>query len=128
MRSVDEAFRAVLLLAAISGALPRFWEVLIILAVFIVLTLRVRYVITSEGVAINNVVFRPWSDFTGVTASPRRLELVPKPGLRPFYIQLVGKRQEEALQAVKPFVVPAAAPEAPTTRAPRRAHVNRRRA
>ncbi|MCL5263995.1 MAG: hypothetical protein M1343_02165 [Chloroflexi bacterium] len=94
----------VLLIATLFGALPQTWEILIVLAVFAVLLIPVRYVVTSEGVAMNNVVFRPWGDFTGIEVTRRRIRLVGKPGLRPFDMALLDGHQKEVSDVLRRFV------------------------
>lgn len=98
------AIGLVLLITALSGLLSRPLELVVVLAVFAVLLVPVRYIMTTQGVGLNNVVFRPWADFTGVEATRRRLRLIARSGLRPFDLHLLGNRQEETLGALRRFI------------------------
>ena len=94
----------VLLLTAVTGLLPAFWELLVILAAMMLLFMRVRYLITNDGVALNNVVFRPWTEFTGFEVNSRGIILLPKAGLRQFKIRVLGKNRDEFVVLLKHYL------------------------
>jgi Amt family ammonium transporter len=68
------------------------------------LFMRVGYIFTTEGVALNNVVFRPWSEFTGFEINRRGILLHPKEGLRPFKIKVIGKNKDETILLLKQYL------------------------
>lgn len=96
-----------LLVATVSGVLPRFWELFVLVPAVAILFIPVRYRLTTDGIACNNVVFRAWSDFTGVEVGHRWVRLVAKEGMRPFDVRVLGSRQERTTSALRKFVPPA---------------------
>jgi Amt family ammonium transporter len=88
---------AVLLLLALTGLLGGGLLLGAVLGALAVLLLPVRYRFSSEGVAVNNVLYRPWEEFWGVERRPRGLRLLPRPGLRALELRLLGSHQEEAI-------------------------------
>lgn len=95
------AIGAVLVLTAATGVLPQVWEIVIIFAVLVLLLMRVHYLVTTDGIALNNVVYRSWKDFTGFEVTRRGIRLIPRQGLRPFNVRVLGKHQQEALVLVR---------------------------
>jgi hypothetical protein len=61
----------------------------------------VRCIVTSDGIALNNVVFRPWTDFVGFTTDKRRVTLIGRQGTRPLNIPLLAARQSEVVPLVR---------------------------
>lgn len=98
------AIGAVLLLTTVTGILPSFWEIIVVCAAIMLLLMRVRYIISNKGVAMNNVVYRPWSDFKGFEVGRRYIRLVPRDGLRPFDLRVLDKHQEEATALVRSYL------------------------
>lgn len=88
---------AVLLLFALTGLLGGGLLLVAALGALAVLLLPVRYRFSSEGVAVNNVLYRPWGDFCGVERRRRGLRLLPRPGQRALELRLLGRHQEEAM-------------------------------
>src|SRR6266545_6300931 len=78
------AIGSVLFLMTVTGSISTAVEILVLLAAQILMALPVRFVLTSEGVALNNVVFRPWSDFASFSVASRRISLVGREGTRPL--------------------------------------------
>ena len=95
------AIGIVLLLTTVTGNLSRSWELLVVVVAFLLLMMRVRNHVTSEGIALNNVVYREWSDFTGYEVRRRGIRLLPQEKMRPFDIILIGKHREQALKLVR---------------------------
>ena len=93
-----------MVIAAASGLVSGLWEMMIVVGAFAILLIPVRYKITTAGIAINNVVFRPWSDFTGTQVSRRHLRLLAKEGMRPFDLHVMGSHQTEAIGTIKRFL------------------------
>src|SRR4051812_41572595 len=59
------AIGAVLLLCAATQAIPLAVELFVVVGVFAILAIPARYTLTTEGIAFNRTVFRPWSEFEG---------------------------------------------------------------
>jgi hypothetical protein len=91
----------VLLLTTVTGVIAAPVEVLVILIALAILFMPVRCIVTSDGIALNNVVFRPWSDFIGFTTDKRRVTLIGKQGTRPLNIPLLAARQSEVVPLVR---------------------------
>jgi hypothetical protein len=108
------AIGMVLLLTIIGGGLSRGWELLVLCAVVLLLLMRVRYIFTNEGIALNNVVYRSWGDFSGYEIRRRGIRLLPQPGLRPFDLNVTGKHREQALALVRAHLHEAPAVPHPT--------------
>ncbi len=94
------AIGLVLALAAVTGAVSGPIEMVVILATFSILMLPVRYTLTSRGIAINNVVFRPWTDFHDIDEQPRKLRLLAHQGMRNFDMYLLAGHQKQVLGAL----------------------------
>ncbi len=105
----------VLLLGSLSGWLPTFVELVVIVGAFAILTIPVRYVLTTEGVALNQVVFRRWEEFRAVEAGPRGMYLRGRPGFRDFFLGL-----GPTSQAVAHGMAAARIAQRDPTRAPRK--------
>lgn len=91
------AFLAVL---TISGTIPNGLQLLVVLATQAILLVPVRVMVSSDGVAINRALFRPWSDFAGYTTDARRLTLAGKSGVRALRIPVLAERRQELVVAV----------------------------
>jgi len=90
---------AVILLGAVTGMLTGPLETIALLAMFAILTIPARYRFTSQGVALNHVVFRDWSEFSGYREERSRLVLEAKEG-RDFRIVVTGTNSEAAKKAL----------------------------
>ena len=84
----------VMLLMVAAGVLPSAGMVLIVLVLTAVLAMPVRVMLTGDGAAINQVVFRPWTDFTSFTAEPRRIVLHATQGTRPLNLPILAAHQK----------------------------------
>jgi hypothetical protein len=91
---------ALLALLTVSGTMPGGLQFLVLLVVQAMLLIPVKFVCTTEGVAINNVVFRPWSDFVGYTVGRRRMSLIGREGTRPLNIPILATHQTDVLAAL----------------------------
>jgi hypothetical protein len=77
----------VLLLGAVSGAIPRGLELAGVLgALAITLGLPAVYRFTDRGVGLNGVVFRTWEEFTGVDDIRYGLRLDGRAGVNRFTV------------------------------------------
>lgn len=98
------AIGVVLLVAVLSGELPTAVELLTIVGVGAILMLPARYVLTSDGIAFNRVVFRPWSDFRQIEVAPGRITLIGQPGMRPFRLVLRPAKTPEVRATLQRYV------------------------
>jgi hypothetical protein len=111
------AIGGVLLLMIVTGSMSTAGELLVLLVAQGILMIPVRCVITSEGVGLNNVVFRPWSEFVGFTVAPRRIVLVGREGTRSMSIPLYPRHQQEIIPALRRHL-----PEVKAEKQPRAEH------
>src|SRR5207237_10477277 len=95
----------------VLGAIGRWvafpFELVAIVAAYGVLMVPVRYSLTTEGVGLNRVVFRPWQEFAGYSASSRQLVLEGRPGNGRFAIPLLAERQPAVLPVLRNYLAPA---------------------
>jgi len=94
----------VMLLGGLGGWLPFVWQVMVVLVAFAVVSLPASYIITSEGLVFNRVVFRPWQDFRQIEQAGRNLELAAVKGLRPFKIRLSGSKAQAIEQLALKYI------------------------
>jgi hypothetical protein len=95
------AIGVVLLLTVVTGVMPPAGEILVVVIALGILMMPVRCVFTSRGVAFNNVLFRPWSDFASFERSQRRLSLIGRDGTRPMRLTLLREHQTQALPVLR---------------------------
>jgi hypothetical protein len=86
-----------LFITTVSGDIPAGGQFIVLLIAQVILLLPVRCTLSAEGVGINKVVFRPWTDFVGYSAASRRMVLVGRPGLRPLNLPFLAEHQKEAI-------------------------------
>src|SRR2546422_2647265 len=91
------AIGLVLLLTTATGTLPSGFAIPIVLIATGILLIPVRCIITTEGVGISNVVFRPWSELSGFATERRRIRLIGSEGTRPFMLPLLPGKQQVVL-------------------------------
>jgi hypothetical protein len=90
----------VVLLGALSGFLTGPLELVAILATFGILTIRARYKLTTSGIALNNVVFRSWTDFRGFHEERATVVLDAVEGQRAFKLHVTGANRDAAVKAL----------------------------
>jgi uncharacterized membrane protein len=100
---------AVILLGALSGFLTGPLEMVALLATFAVLTIPARYRFTSQGIALNNVVFRSWTDFRGYREERGSIVLDAVEGQRKFRMPVVGANRDAAVKALSRIMARSAA-------------------
>src|SRR5438445_11725842 len=71
------AIGAVLLLMTLAGRVSTPIEMVVIVGTFAIITFPVRYIVTTQGIGLNNVLFRHWSEFLGMSVDDRHISLVP---------------------------------------------------
>jgi hypothetical protein len=86
-------------LGGIGGWLNTMFEVIIVMATFAIVSIKIRYTFTSQGVALNNVVFRSWSEFSDYKQEARYLRLAAQSGMRDFKI-LVPVQEQAAIDTM----------------------------
>ena len=97
---------AVIFITAVGGFLGGLLETVAILATLAVLTIPARYTITTQGIALNNVVFRSWTDFAGYREERGGVVLLAVEGQRNFRMHVLGANRATALRALA-HVLPA---------------------
>jgi hypothetical protein len=96
----------VLLLTTVTGMMSTTFEIMVVAIAFGILALPVRCILTTEGVAINNVVFRQWKEFAGFSCERRRIRLEGRDGTRPLMLPLMLGRQQEVMAALRQHLRP----------------------
>ena len=91
------AIGIILVAAVATGHLSTIWALIVSFAVIALLIIPVRYIITSKGLAMNNVVFRSWEEFTGFEINRRGIRLLPQEGLKPFDLRVMDDHEEELI-------------------------------
>ena len=91
----------VLLLMSITGVMETGVEVGVVFIALLLLLLPLRCILTTQGVALNNVVFRPWSDFTTFRLESRRVVLIGKEGNRPLNLPILATHQKELIPVLR---------------------------
>jgi hypothetical protein len=59
----------------LAGWLPLNIAAIVAVFALVVLLMPMQYTLTTQGVAVGQAIFRPWSDFSGFKASKSSLEL-----------------------------------------------------
>jgi len=62
-------------LGILTGWLPPIIAVLVAFFAVLIVLIPIRYTLTTKGVAVGEMAFRPWSDFSGFKANKASLEL-----------------------------------------------------
>ena len=96
-RSNLYGFGLILLLVTATGMVPFMYELIAIAVAYGILAIPVRYRLTSDGIALNNVVFRRWEGFQRVSAEKRSIRLTGVERMRDFQMYAQGEHQEAAL-------------------------------
>ncbi len=94
----------VILITVAGGLLRGPLELIAFAAVFGVLLIPARYTLTSDGIALNQVVFRRWSDFTGFREARGAIVLEAVEGQRDFRLHVTGAHREAARRALARIV------------------------
>jgi hypothetical protein len=98
------AIGLVLLLTTVTGVLSPRWEMPIVFIALGLLFIPVRYVITTQGIGVNNVVFRPWEELSSVSAERRRIRIEGREGTRPLILSLLPGKQEDVLPVLRQYL------------------------
>lgn len=100
---------AVILIGAVGGFLRGPLQMVAIVGTFALLMIPVRYTLTTKGIAVNNVVFRGWSDFTGFREERTSIVLEAVEGQRSFRIHVLGGNRDDLKRALVRLEKPARA-------------------
>lgn len=98
------AIGLVLLLVTATSSLPLIAELAVIAGVLGILAIPMRYVLTTDGIALNRSVFRRWSEFEGFQADSGGIKLVPQPGVRGFRIVTTAAKSQEITRALRRYL------------------------
>ncbi len=93
-----------LVLGALSGLIHLTLELIAMTAMYVVVSRPIRYRLTSAGIAVNRVVFRPWSEFSGYEARRGSLRLVGAPGAGRFDIRVAIARYAPVTAVVSRYL------------------------
>jgi Amt family ammonium transporter len=88
-----------LLLGALTGLLSWPLEIVVIVGTIAVVQLPIRYRVTSQGIALNRLFFRRWSEFSGYRLNQRGIILAGKAGDGGLRLR-VDRRHEEQIKAI----------------------------
>ena len=95
------AFGVILLLVALARLLSPQLQIIAVLACYAVVMIPIRYRFTTDGVGVNTVVFRRWSEFESVEQATRSITLRGAPGNGRLVLRLLSAHQEQALAAAR---------------------------
>jgi hypothetical protein len=98
------AIGIVLLLVAVTSSLPLIAELAVIVGVLAILAIPARYVLTTDGIALNRSVFRRWSEFEGFVTDSGGIKLVAHPGMRPFRIVSTSAKSQEIARTLRRYL------------------------
>ena len=113
------AIGLVLLLCAATGSIPFLLEVGVVVGVVAILAIPTRYVVTTQGIALNRTVFRSWTEFGGFATDAGGIQLIPRPGRGRFRLVVNPARKDELARQIGRFLAPVeggAASTGPATR------------
>lgn len=97
---------AVILISTVGGFLGGPLELIAFVALFGVLMIPARYTITSDGIGLNNVVFRSWTDFSGYREERGSVVLEAIEGQRDFRLYVMGAHRDVAVKALSRLLSP----------------------
>jgi len=86
----------VLILGTVGGWLRAPLNLIVILAIYVIVSIPVQYSFTTEGVGRNRVVFRRWTEFAGVREETGRFVLLGTDGATDFPLLLAPNQHEAA--------------------------------
>ncbi len=89
---------AALLLGTVGGWLRAPLNVLVMLAMFVILSIPVQYIFTTTGVARNRVVFRQWSEFDGYEEQTAQIVLRGTKGAGRFVLLLAPDQHADVVR------------------------------
>jgi len=94
------AIGLVLILGTWGGWLPGSLELVVLVAVCVILLIPVHYIFTTEGLAVNKVIFRRWDEFASYQVQGGRISLQNKAGRGVFTLFVAPADQVEVVRLV----------------------------
>ncbi len=94
------ALAALALLGALGGWMPVALQGMVIAFALLTLGIPIRYRFTTEGVALNNVLFRRWEEFEGYRMERWGIRMVGREGKGSFCLYLPLGARERARAVV----------------------------
>jgi len=91
------ALGAVIMINAVGGAPHPLASLLAVVGLYAIVALPIRIRMTREGVAVNRLFLRPWSEFESVEVWATGVRLVAGQGLRPLTLHVGGANQQAVL-------------------------------
>jgi Amt family ammonium transporter len=107
------AIGAVLLLMTLAGQVSSPIEMVVIVGTFAIITFPVRYIVTTEGIGLNNVLFRRWSEFRGMSLDKRQVLLVPTPEWRAMKLFFAPVAHKKDITMLRRFLAVVSNEQAP---------------
>ena len=98
------AIGIVLLLVTATSSLPLIAELAVIVGVLAILAIPARYVLTTEGIALNRSVFRRWDEFESFVVDGSGIKLVALPGMRSFRIISTNAKSQEIARTLRRYL------------------------
>src|SRR5260370_2786604 len=98
------ALGGLMLLSAIGQWFPLAVELFVLLVALAIVNLPMRYHLTSDGFAYNNVVFRRWKEFDYIRVHGARITLMPRNGSAPLKLIIKPSRQAQILPYFQRFL------------------------
>lgn len=68
---------------------------------FVILIMPMRYTLTTKGIGVGNVVFRPWNEFSGFSMRKSSLELASLDSLGPITLSVKPAEMDNVLKFVE---------------------------
>jgi Amt family ammonium transporter len=82
---------SLMLLGALTGYLAAPLELVVAIATLAIVRIPVRYRVTTAGVGLGRVLFRPWSEFRGYQVTNKGVSLAGKSGMGGFRFRTTGE-------------------------------------
>ncbi len=95
-----------ILILVVAGVLGGPLELIAFVAVLGLLLVPAKYTITSEGIGLNTVVFRSWTDFSGYREERGSIVLEGAEGQRNFRLHVTGANRGAAMKALSRLLAP----------------------
>jgi hypothetical protein len=90
-------------------------QVVMVMGAFAIISIPVKYHFTTEGVALNNVVFRRWDEFETYELTGNKMKLVAKDKGAKFNMVIPPREQPQVERMISKLIKGAAVVTAATT-------------
>lgn len=98
------AIGGMLLLVSATSSMPLIGELAVIAGVLAILAIPSRYVLTTEGIAMNRSVFRRWSEFEAFVVDGAGIKMLPQPGVRGFRLVTTAPKSQEISKTLRRYL------------------------